>query len=200
VLNAAGQMIGVATAQVEKGQNLNFAIAVDHLRPLLDQHLKVTFPQFQAVVKRANSEHSKAANANSVSSSQNGQNEELPLTGQFGGVVHNRSAEVSAGFGIIVQDSYGSLSGCMVVKQPLFGSGPLAGYAIASDVHFTVPSAVGTITFDGHRRGAGVTGTYVVEKAGGSEEQGTFTLRKAKAEGPGSDFDTTRCPTDADAN
>jgi hypothetical protein len=53
VLDSAGQMIGVATFQFKKGQNLNFAVAADHIKPLLDQHFQLSLNEFQSIVGHA---------------------------------------------------------------------------------------------------------------------------------------------------
>lgn len=53
VLNSTGQMIGVATFQFKKGQNLNFAVAADHIKPLLDQHFQLSLGEFQSIVAHA---------------------------------------------------------------------------------------------------------------------------------------------------
>jgi S1-C subfamily serine protease len=198
VLNENGHVVGIATFQFERGQNLNFAVAAEHLRPLLDQHLGLSLFDFQAVLTQAQGRRQ----ATSVRE----QGRETPVkvpeadnfTGQFGGIVHNQSAGLSAEFGLIVREDSGSLSGCMGVKQPLFGSGPLSGISARSDVSFVVKSAVGTITFTGHRSGDSVMGTYTVEHENRPRESGTFSLRKLKSEGLARDFDRATCPTDAE--
>jgi hypothetical protein len=101
------------------------------------------------------------------------------LTGQFGGTVKNETVGVSADFGISVKDDGGSLSGCMVVKPPLFGSGPLSGTINGSDVNFIVLSSIGGISFKGQRDNSALHGTYTVRHLTGSpDEIGTFALQK----------------------
>jgi hypothetical protein len=124
----------------------------------------------------------------------------VKITEQFGGIVHNQSSDISAEFGIIIQDAGGALSGCMGVKEPLFGSGPLSGRATAGDVSFVATSAIGKITFVGQRRADAISGTYKVEHESGPTELGTFTLSKVKSEGLASDFERQRCPTDAEVH
>lgn len=123
-----------------------------------------------------------------------------PITGQFGGIVHNQTANISAEFGIVVQESDGGLSGCMIVKQPLFGSGPLTGVVDGSSVSFVVTSAVGKITFVGQRRGEAINGTYTVEHEGAPAQHGAFTLAQVKAAGSAPIPRASQCPTDAEAN
>ena len=52
VLNSEGLMIGVASFQLEEGQNLNFAVAADYITPLIDQHFRLSLKDFQTVVRR----------------------------------------------------------------------------------------------------------------------------------------------------
>jgi S1-C subfamily serine protease len=201
VFNDAGRVIGIATFQFEKGQNLNFAIAVEHLRPLLDQHLQVSLAQFRSFVRQAQrAEPSAATSRTAETPPQKKKPAAKTLTGQYVGIVHNLSVNLSAEFGILVDETDGGLSGCMGVQQPLFGSGPLFGFVAGSDVSFAVTSPIGTITFVGRRGKESVSGTYTVEHQGAPNEEGTFTLRRYKSEGLGSDFDTSKCPTDAEMN
>ena len=107
-----------------------------------------------------------------------------PFIGRFNGSVHNTSVDQSAGFGIVVRDDNGVLSGCMLVMQPLFGSGPLIGLVSGSDVSFEVTSSIGTIpTPVGHRSGGDVKGEYTVDQRGGSQQAGTFWLQKYNRKG-----------------
>jgi S1-C subfamily serine protease len=200
VLDSKGQMVGVATSQLEGGQNLNFAVAVEYLRPLLDQHYEVSLTEFQSIVAPTQRNHqkltdSKAANDSpAVSPAPN-----PPLTGQFDGIVHNETAGVSAAFVIVENDDgSGDITGCMGVRQPLFGSGALAGFATGSDVSFVVTSAIGKITFIGQRHNKEISGTYLVEHESSPAEEGTFTLSRVNRQGLADNFDTANCPTDAE--
>jgi S1-C subfamily serine protease len=199
VLNSDGQMIGVATFQFERGQNLNFAIAADYIQPLLDQHFQVSMKEFQTIVRRSQRQQRGAATSTMGDTPQPDQRpDESPLTGQFGGIVHNQTADISAEFGVVVLDREGILTGCMGVQQPLFGSGPLEGVLFNSDVTFIVTSAIGKITFQGKRKKAAITGTYTVEHPDGTEESGGFTLQRTSSKGPDSGFNPSTCPTDAE--
>ena len=108
----------------------------------------------------------------------------LPLiSGTFTGVVQNQSAHLSAVFGIQVQQTAGTLTGCMTVKPPLAGSGTLAGSVEGNSVSFTVTSAVGRITFTGHSSPQGtISGTYIVQHPSASQEYGLFILRREDSE------------------
>ena len=97
-------------------------------------------------------------------------------------------------------DADGTLSGCMGVLPPLFGSGPLSGSSSGAAVSFVVRSTLGEITFMGQRRGDNVSGTYEVEFSRSPTQLGTFILDKVSSDGPGSDFNGQNCPTDAEVD
>ena len=197
VLNGSGQMVGVATFQFTKGQNLNFAVAAENIPPLLAEHFHVSIAEFESIMEKSvrTKPHEASATAASPTVIQ-----DEPWTGQFDGIVHNLSADLSAGFEVLVEDREGSLSGCMGVVQPLFGSGPVEGYAQGDDATFTVKSAIGKIVFSGHRIGRTINGTYTVDHGGGMSEEGRFTLKRTNKQGPSESFDTVNCPTDAEMN
>jgi S1-C subfamily serine protease len=198
VLGPNGQVIGVATLQLEGGQNLNFAVGVEYLSPLLDEHYEVSLSEFQSIVRKPQHERNAVSNEESTEA-QAAQAPILPLAGVFGGVVHNQSVDMSAQFAIAVTNDQGALTGCMFVQEPLFGSGPLNGIASDSYTNFSVTSAIGTIWFVGQRDRDEITGTYTVKGAAPPDQVGTFTLQKSKARLP-VNFDPINCPTDADVH
>jgi len=200
VLDSDGHMIGVATFQFERGQNLNFAVAADYIQPLLDQHFQVSLKEFQTLVRKTERQERGAAATSSTSDApqQDHRSDKSSLTGQFGGIVHNQTVDISAEFVIVVLDERGVLSGCMGVQQPLFGSGPLEGFISDPDVTFFVTSAIGKITFQGKRKNATISGTYTVEHPDGTEQQGTFTLQRTSSKGLVEGFNSSNCPTDAE--
>ena len=115
-------------------------------------------------------------------------------------MAHNQSADLSAEFGILVLDNAGDLFGCMAVKQPLVGSGPLAGRVLGSDVSFVVTSPIGKITFVGLRDNTNISGTYAVDRGSPPLEKGTFVIAKMKSEIPASYLQNQKCPTDAEVH
>ncbi len=107
-----------------------------------------------------------------------------PLTGDFRGVVNNQTAGLSADFRIAANQSGSVLSGCMIVSAPLYGSGPLSGYADGSNVSFSVPSPIGRIDFTGKNAGDTIQGGYIVKHSIGTpDEKGTFVLHRSKDSG-----------------
>ena len=178
VLDAHGQMVGVATFQLEEGQNLNFALSVDHIGPVADQHLGIPLSSW-----------------NRAASNSGGQ----LLSGIFNGTVFNDSVNLSAKFGIWIHQSKSMIEGCMAVEEPLFGSGPLTGSGDESTVSFAVTSDdVGRIIFEGHRSGQSISGTYNVERQDGGHENGRFMLKKGGSERWKGTFDPNMCPADAE--
>lgn len=101
------------------------------------------------------------------------------LSGLFTGIVHNETAHLSSVFSIQIQNTNGSLAGCMTVNPPLSGSGTLTGVATGDNVSFVVTSDVGRISFTGQlaRQGT-ISGTYTVQHGNGLTEDGEFTLRR----------------------
>ena len=190
VFDPSGNVIGVATFQFEKGQNLNFAIAVEHLKPLLNQQLNLSLGTFASSF--GVSQQVSKTRKNATSSSQ------TAVSGGFGGVVHNQTAAQSAAFGIVVRDDEGYLSGCMGVKPPLFGSGALFGTVEGNNVRLYVESAIGIISFSGVRNGATISGEYSVAHPNGGTEMGTFTLQRSSSKALPKNFDSANCPTDAE--
>jgi len=197
VLNGSGQVIGIATMQAPEGQNLNFAVSSEQLKPLLDEHHQYSLLQIQPA--RRTQQAANDLTASDVEEANEPQEQQLgSFTGQFAGTVHNNTADISAGFALFVQDTSGDLSGCLAVLLPLAGSGPIAGSESGSDVSFVATSTGEKITFTGERTKDAITGTYVVEKAVGSEEEGKFYAKRTKILDKGSQLDFANCPTDAD--
>ena len=102
-----------------------------------------------------------------------------PLTGTYSGIIKNLTAGISADFKIAVIENNGALQGCMDVKPPLYGSGPLQGTMKGSKVSFVVTSDAMQIAFDGGRDAGRLNGNYIVStRDGGSKQTGTFALQK----------------------
>jgi S1-C subfamily serine protease len=195
ILNESGEVVGVATFQLDRGQNLNFAIAADYLRPLINQHNQIALAQFNWSNQRPtdfNAASDAPATGEEAQSLRAG-----ALTGSFSGMVHNKTGGQSAEFGVSIRDDNGTLVGCMGVKRPLFGSGPLTGIAYGRTISFKVDSAIGQMVFSGRTDGPAIDGEYQVVNQNSPQESGTFTLRKVNSDGPKRDFELSKCPTDA---
>ncbi len=187
----AGEVIGITTLYLKGGENLNFAIPINDAKHLLAVDSKVhDFPiEIESQTTR------RGAPSSAVSQELGG-----TWAGQYGGIVHNMTANLSAEFWVIINNAGGDVTGCMGVRQPLFGSGPVTGLAQHADVTFVVTSAIGKITFVGQRHDEDISGTYTVERQGSPNQLGTFTLHRAKFEGLPSGFDLANCPTDAEVH
>ena len=197
VLNENGQVIGIATMQMREGQNLNFAVSAEYLQPLLNQHLQASLDELPS---SGQPERPATGRTTSDVEQVNSQDEEDlgPFAGQFAGTVHNDTANISAGFALFVEDTQGDLRGCLAVLRPLGGSGPVDGSASGPQVSFVAISNGEKITFTGTRTNRSITGTYLVEKTGGSQEEGSFSATKTKILDKGSRLDFANCPTDSD--
>lgn len=98
----------------------------------------------------------------------------VSVSGTYSGTVHNQTVNLSSTFkAVIHQTKAGLLLGCMEVKPPLYGSGPLRGSIVGSHVNFVVTD----ITFEGEASKAGITGSYVVTRQAGNQS-GNFRLTK----------------------
>jgi hypothetical protein len=188
----AGEVVGITTLYLKGGENLNFAIPINDAKPLLlAKFSKVhAFPDEPEPSLSGNNPPQVAAKESPTSSA----------TGQFGGIVHNETADLSAEFGIFINDLGGVITGCMGVRQPLFGSGPLTGVVNDSHIFFVVTSAIGKISFVGERHNTEINGTYTVERKGSPDQHGNFTLHRVKTGGLSSNFNTANCPTDAEVH
>lgn len=201
VLDNRGNVIGIATFQLKKGQNLNFAVSSQYIDSIRKEHFELSLPQFRsAVAEVEREEHEKERRQSAQGVSRSTQPVQSALTGEFRGTVHNITSDISAQFAILVEDTEGSLSGCMGVVKPLYGSGPLQGSETGPDVSFVVTSPIGKITFTGHSEQGSIYGWYDVQHPDASTELGTFSLQKHDSKGPGVNFDISNCPTDTDMN
>lgn len=86
----------------------------------------------------------------------------------------------------------------MGVDEPLFGSGPVIGSADESNLFFVLTSDIGRLTFEGHRSGRSIVGTYEVAHQDGTRESGRFVLKKESSRSSNFSFDSSKCPTDAE--
>lgn len=200
VLDPDGHVVGITTFQFRKGQNLNFAVSSRYVSSMLQEHFALSLPQFQTAVAEVKKEEQEKEHSGGNRVARTQQTTAAGLTGDFTGTVQNLTSDTSAPFEILVHDSGGSLSGCMGVAKPLYGSGPLEGSETGADVTFVVSSSIGKITFSGPWQGTSIYGWYTVQHPDGSTEVGTFTLDKQSSKGPDRGFDTANCPTDADMN
>jgi curved DNA-binding protein CbpA len=120
----------------------------------------------------------------------------------FGGIMRNRTTNVSAQFAValIAPEGRDSLSGCMAVRDPLSGSGALSGSYAADAFVFTVKSSSGKTEFTGKFRDGELSGTYSADLKNGAKESGTFDLDRIHY---GEDFTNVQyydCQTDEEVN
>jgi hypothetical protein len=101
------------------------------------------------------------------------------MAGDFTGTVVNKTANQSAPVELALKESHGSLSGCLVVKRPLFGSGPVTGSVHDGAIEFVAHSQGFNIKFAGQQRGDKLSGTYVVMRTQAGNEDGSFVLTRS---------------------
>jgi hypothetical protein len=183
LIDIEGRAIGITSLQVTEGQNLNFAIPVSVLKPLLA-----------------------ARGIQPLSSGKRAETPVRPMSDNFHyqGIVTNESAGMSASFDVtFTLRPDGAISGCMAVHRPLFGSGPLKGTLIGSQLGFEVNVTGMVLDFGGQKDGEEVKGTYlVVSKPGytsvaGPVQHGSFVLRQQPTKAASRTPDATKCPDDA---
>jgi hypothetical protein len=96
----------------------------------------------------------------------------ISISGTYIGTVHNRTANLSSTFIVVMhQGRAGVLDGCVEVKPPLYGSGVLSGTSSGSHVNFSVAD----ITFNGDASKNAIRGSYVVSRQDG-RQVGDFRL------------------------
>jgi len=117
-------------------------------------------------------------------------------TGNYTGIVHNKTADLASGFEVQMTDISGGngIKGCMQVEPPLYGTGPVVGSTSGSTFRFVFKGGV-IIQFEGRRIGHTVAGTYLVTGNSAGPENGEFSLHhdSLRVNVPKSG-DLTRCP------
>jgi len=200
VLNLDGQVVAISTFQLVEGQNLNFAIPAGEIATVETRQMDVSLQQLyweQHLSTARKSQHQSSDNAQQTATRPESTRS---LTGTFLGTVHNLTADLEANFGIFIEENHSTISGCMVVRKPLYGSGPLFGAVNGTLVQFDVTGPP-WIHFDGELSGNRISGSYRVQSPGGAVENGEFILDKADAKRLPAGFDPQKdCPTDADIN
>jgi hypothetical protein len=99
------------------------------------------------------------------------------VDGSYGGVVHNKTADEYAQFNVQMVAPENGIKGCMQVKLPLYGTGPIHGSVDNRNVNFILNGSGMTIQFKGRRSGRSIKGTYVVTTSAG-QQLGDFTLHQ----------------------
>ncbi len=201
VLNLEGQVVAISTFQLVEGQNLNFAIPADEIAPVQTRQMDVSLQQLyweQHLSTAKKSQHQSSDNAQQTATRPESTRS---LTGTFLGTVHNLTADLQGNLGIFIEENQDTIFGCMAVRKPLYGSGPLLGSINGAFVQFDVTSPSYQIHFEGVRSGRHISGTYRVPSPDGTYQSGDFVLDRADAKGLPRDFDAQKdCPTDADIN
>lgn len=197
VLNLKGEVVAISTFQMTEGQNLNFAIPADAIAGTQARQSNLPLEQLYWQLRLSPPESSRTGAQDKEEREAEGLRRDVLLTGSFGGTVHNLTVDLQAKFGILVEETEGTIIGCMGVQKPLYGSGPLLGSVDGKLVRFDVSNPAFQIHFEGTRTWRSLSGTYHVTSAEGGEQFGEFILRRTGSEKLSLNFDPHRdCPTD----
>ena len=202
VFNLKGEVLAISSFQLVEGQNLNFAIPVGEISKLRDLRANLSLEQvyWQNHLSPASRAAARTPPTNEPQESTR-QTISGTVTGSYLGTVHNVSGDMSAPFGIFIVEEQGMVWGCMAVKAPLYGSGPLYGNVDGQKVNFSVNSPNFKIAFDGLLDGRQLSGSYTVENPDGTSQQGEFSLAKKDSKKLPSSMDPIKdCPTDTEIN
>jgi hypothetical protein len=120
------------------------------------------------------------------------ENEDTTLSGTYTGNVHNITANVTASFSIVIREDKQTIYGCMIVRPPLYGSGPLRGSFAEDDIYFDTIGSTYQIKFQGKVMNRKISGTYRVTRP--APQDGSFELHKDSSNVP--PFDPSGCVTD----
>jgi S1-C subfamily serine protease len=121
-------------------------------------------------------------------------NEDTTLSGTYTGKVHNITANVTASFSIVIREDKQTINGCMIVRPPLNGSGPLHGSLAGDNIYFDMIGATYQINFQGKAMNRKIAGTYRVTRP--APQNGSFELDKDSSSVPPVALDPSECATD----
>ena len=202
VFNLKGEVIAISSFQLVEGQNLNFAIPVEEVSKLRDQRANLSLEQVYWQNHLSPASRAAARTPQTHELQESARQSVVPaMTGSYLGNVHNLTGDVSAFLGIFTVEEQGIVWGCMAVRAPLYGSGPLYGRVDGKNVGFSVKTANFNVVFDGVRDGRQLSGTYSVENPDGTSQQGEFLLTKKDSKRLPASMDPIKdCLTDADVN
>jgi S1-C subfamily serine protease len=202
VFNLKGEVVAITSYQLREGQNLNFAIPADEISSVQSQkaHLSLEQIYWQVHTPQRPQEAQRTAPQLPYAYGTKSDGTER-LTGSFTGSVHNLDSDLRALFGIFVEQKGQIVLGCMAVRAPLYGSGPLTGLVDGAEVQFDVTSGLFTIHFQGQKQGTHLSGTYRVLAPDAPTQYGEFALEKKDGKQLPNNFEPDKdCPTDTDMN
>ena len=202
VFNLKGEVVAITSFQYTEGQNLNFAIPISEVSGMKGQRASLPLERLYEINHLANDRRAVVKEEPSDVQGPVGKSlESGRLVGSFIGTVHNLSANLTANFVILIEEHQGTIQGCLGVRAPLYGSGPLQGVVNGEDFQFDVTSPSFYLHFEGRRSSKELSGKYTALAQGGTEQHGEFVLEKQDSKRYFKKFDPqTDCPTDADMN
>ncbi len=158
IFNDTGSVIGIVSSQIVDGQNLNFGVPVNDVKPLLSAKGELHLADIRG-------------------ESSTGPSEATQLEGVWNGVVSNFSHGVSSAIQLTFHTSGGDLSGEVLISRPLYGTGPISGAVEGNLVRFRSIGEGFTIDWKGEFAGSRITGSYTVVKEG-FPQRGTWWVAK----------------------
>jgi hypothetical protein len=175
LLNDAGEVIGITNGAIE-GQNLNLAVPVNYLKPLisfLNQSRLTTLAEFNAGTLKSAAAKPAEPKADQFASSNT-------LDGAWSATFSDAKGSASLQFNI-VQNSAGDVVGTYTTS--LGGGGQIKGALHDSELVFELTQSIrdcagifkGTAKVDINR----AVGTYTGTDCQGDHGKGTFTMTKA---------------------
>jgi hypothetical protein len=117
------------------------------------------------------------------------------LTGFFNGTFQNTTLGRLGKGRLAIRESEGSLSGCLRIMRPMFGSGPFQGFVVGTDVSFRIISPFGTIEGSGQRSAEGFSGTYTAQIPNAPSQRGRFQFLRDTSAPPPQPEDLENCST-----
>jgi hypothetical protein len=121
---------------------------------------------------------------------------ELAQGGTYWGTIYNDTVRQAAYFSLVFRADGGVVRGCIIVRRPLYGSGPIAGRLNGSVLTFTASGAMGRGDFRAAINGNAISGGYLAVLANGFRQQGRFTVQKQSEQMPPPNFNPYTCPND----
>jgi S1-C subfamily serine protease len=176
-----GRVIGVTTMLLNDSPGIYFSIGSGDLSRLLRTPSLVVTPVPMHL----------GIGSSRVRQNENG---DATLTGTYTGNVHNITANITADFSIVVRENKQAIYGCMIVKPPLYGSGPLQGSFVGNALDFDVVGRAYQIRFQGNAIDGKIIGTYQVALP--TPQKGSFELHRTGVSSLPTSFDPKNCLTD----
>ena len=112
------------------------------------------------------------------------------LSGSYAGAFRDAVMGNSAHFAIAIRNENGSLSGCMLVQPPLFGTGLIHGSITGKRILFDAVAPAYRLSFRGDLQGTEVKGLYALAPV---DDSGPFELLRQSQDSLPAELDLKDC-------